>query len=117
MLGQENWSANWNRRDVEAVLAHFADTAEFVSPVAERYAGSATLSGKAAIGDYWRAAVARIDVLEFTLDHASWDAELLELTVVYAGNLNGDKKRTCEIMRFAPDGLQIRGEALYGAGA
>ena len=28
------WIDAWNRRDVEAVLKHFADSVEFVSPVA-----------------------------------------------------------------------------------
>jgi ketosteroid isomerase-like protein len=28
------WIAAWNRRDVEAVLAHYSEHAQFVSPVA-----------------------------------------------------------------------------------
>jgi hypothetical protein len=35
--------------------------------------------------------------------------------VVYEANLNGERKRACEIMRFDESGRQIRGEALYGA--
>jgi ketosteroid isomerase-like protein len=110
------WVANWNRRDVEAVLGHFADDAEFVSPLATKYAGQPTLSGKAAIGAYWRAALGRIETLEFKLDHASWDESLRELTVICAANLNGNRQRAVEIMRFRADGMQVRGEAFYGAG-
>ena len=30
----EEWAAAWNRRDVDAVLAHFHDDVVFTSPVA-----------------------------------------------------------------------------------
>jgi len=116
MMGfAEQWVANWNRRDVEAVLSHFAEDAEFVTPLAVRYSGRASLHGKAEIGAYWNAALQHIQVLEFTLDHASWDERLRELTVITEANLNGEHQRACEIMRFGADGLQTRGEALYGA--
>lgn len=109
------WVANWNRRDVDAVLSHFAEDAEFVSPLAAKYSGQAALRGKAAIGDYWRSALQRIDRLEFSLDHATWDAERRELAIVYVANLNGNRQRALEIMRFRADGLQAGGEAFYGA--
>jgi ketosteroid isomerase-like protein len=32
MLFAETWIAAWNRRDIDAVLVHFADEAQFVSP-------------------------------------------------------------------------------------
>jgi hypothetical protein len=54
-------------------------------------------------------------LLEFKLDHAAWDERRRELNVVYEANLNGERKRACEIMRFDKSGRQIRGEALYGA--
>jgi hypothetical protein len=34
MAFAESWIAAWNRRDVEAVLAHYSKDAQFVSPVA-----------------------------------------------------------------------------------
>jgi hypothetical protein len=49
------------------------------------------------------------------LDHAAWDEKRRELNVVYEANLNGERKRACEIMKFDGSGRQIRGEALYGA--
>jgi len=111
----EIWVANWNRRDVEAVLSHFAEDAVFTSPLAARYAGRPELRGKAELGGYWRAALARIERLHFVLDHAAWDAERRELTVLCEADINGERKRACEIMTFDPAGRQIRGEALYGA--
>src|SRR4051812_25585931 len=111
----EAWIANWNRRDVDAVLSHFAEDAVFVSPLAARFAGRPELRGRAELGAYWRAALGRIERLVFTLDHASWDERRRELTVLCEADLNGERKRACEIMTFDPAGRQIRGEALYGA--
>jgi steroid delta-isomerase len=111
----DDWVAAWNRRDVDAVLAHYAEEAQFVSPLASAMVGRAVLRNKQEIGDYWRSALARIATLEFRLDHAAWDERRRELVVVYEGNLNGERKRTCEIMRFDAAGRQVSGEALYGA--
>jgi hypothetical protein len=115
MAFAEDWIAAWNRRDVNAVLAHFADDAQFVSPVARSFVGRPVLRNKQELADYWRAALDRISVLEFRLDHATWDERCRELNVVYEANLNGERKRACELMRFDVSGRQIRGGALYGA--
>jgi steroid delta-isomerase len=82
MAFAEDWVAAWNRRDVDAVLAHFAEEAQFESPVARRIAGQSVLRNKKEIERYWRAALDRIDDLEFKLDHASWDHKRRELNVV-----------------------------------
>jgi hypothetical protein len=111
----EQWIAAWNRRDVEAVLAHFADEAQFVSPLARNFIGRPVLRNKKELADYWHAALNRISILEFKLDHATWDEGRRELIVVYEANLNGEHKRACEIMQFDASGRQVRGEALYGA--
>jgi len=115
MIFAETWIADWNRRDVEPVLAHFAEEAQFVSPVAGDFVGRPVLRSKKELEDYWRGALDRISVLEFELDHATWDEKRRELNVVYEANLNGERKRACEIMQFDAAGRQIRGEAFYGA--
>jgi hypothetical protein len=117
MTFAESWIVAWNRRDVEAILAHFAEEAQFVSPVAHNFVGRTVLRNKKELEHYWRAALNRISILEFRLDHATWDERRRELNVVYEANLNGDRKRACEIMQFDAAGRQIRGEALYGAAA
>jgi len=100
----ESWIAAWNRRDVDAVLAHYAEEAQFVSPVASKLVGRATLRNKKELEDYWRSALARIPALEFKLDHAAWHEKRRELNVVCEANLNGERKRACEIMqRVTPD--------------
>jgi steroid delta-isomerase len=111
----EDWVAAWNRRDVDAVLGHYLEEAQFVSPVARNVVGRSVLRNKQELADYWRSALARIATLEFRLDHAAWDERRRELVVVYEANLNGERKRASEIMRFDADGRQIAGEAMYGA--
>jgi hypothetical protein len=64
---------------------------------------------------HWCAALDRISILEFKLDHATWDERRRELNVVYEANLNGERKRACEIMQLDTSGRQIRGEAFSGA--
>jgi hypothetical protein len=61
------WAAAWNRRDVEAVLVHFHDDVVFTSPVAAGIVpGSAgVVRGKAALRDYWCAALAVVPDLHF----------------------------------------------------
>jgi len=115
MVFAEAWIAAWNRRDIQAVLAHFADEAQFVSPVAPSFIGRPVLRNKREIEAYWRAGLDRISTLEFKLDHATWDERRRELNVLYEASLDGERKRACEIMQFDAAGRQTRGEALYGA--
>ena len=111
----ENWIANWNRKDVLAIMGHFAEDAVFVSPRAASLAGNAVQQGRAALMAYWTAATARIGSLHFVLDRALWDEEGQELLVLYTAVINGEATRACELMRFGADGRQTYGEALYGA--
>lgn len=87
------WIDAWNRRDVEAVLAHFADGVTFTSPPAATITGLATVRGKDAIRAYWKAARARSTRLVFTLDHALWDPERRELAIVYERDADGARAR------------------------
>lgn len=115
MAFAESWIAAWNRRDVDAVLAHYSEAGQFVSPMASNVVGRPVLRDKKELEHYWRTALARIASLEFKLDHAAWDENRRELNVVYEASFNGERKRACEIMQFDVSGRQIRGEALYGA--
>lgn len=108
------WVLAWNRRDLEAVLAHYADHALFISPKAERLLGNARVQGKPALRAYWQTALAQIQSLEFKLDVALWSAPAQTLTVVYEATLQGQAPtRAVEIMRFQA-GQIVHGEALYG---
>jgi hypothetical protein len=82
------WIAAWNRRDVEAVLAHYAEDARFVSPVARAVVGRAVLCNKQELAGYWRGAVRRGDLRPVHSPHGAKGN---------AGMQSG--------LRFAPSGL------------
>ena len=111
----EEWIANWNRKDVAAIVAHFAPDARFTSPRALELTGNATLAGTAALTAYWQRASASAIDLHFTLDYVLFDEPRQELCVVYNARRNGVTTRACELMRFDAAGHQVAGEALYGA--
>jgi ketosteroid isomerase-like protein len=111
----ERWIAAWNRKDVNAVLAHYADDATFISPKAAIFTGHAVVKGKDALAQYWRTGASKLAIIEFTLDRIVWDGDARELVVFYEANLNGTRSRACEAMTFDHAGRQIFGEALYGA--
>ena len=110
------WIEAWNRRDIEAVLAHFAEDARFTSPRAAERTGHATVSGRAALAAYWHGARA-LPSLHFTLDRVLWDEARREGVILYVADLGGTRRRAVEILRFGADGLASEGEALYGAAA
>jgi uncharacterized protein (TIGR02246 family) len=111
----EGWVAAWNARDIEAVLAHFADDARFTSPRAAQRVGTAVVEGKEALGAYWRLAAAQAASLRFMLDHVVWDEARQELVIFYTNERDGQRTRACEWLRFGADGLAVEGAALYGA--
>lgn len=108
------WIDAWNRRDVEAVIQHFAEDVEFTSPVAAAVVGNATVRGKEALRAYWLAALGRIGALRFTLDRAIHDADRRELAIVYRREVDGSNDRVCELLTFDDAGLIVRGEVMYG---
>jgi steroid delta-isomerase len=100
---------------VEAVLAHYADDAVFISPKAERVVGAARVEGKTALRHYWQTALSQIQRLEFTLESALWSPRAEALTVIYRSVRDGQPPvRVSEIMHFRA-GKIVHGEALYGA--
>ncbi len=109
------WIAAWNRRDLDAVLAHYAPDIRFFSPVAAEVAGAAAIEGKEALAAYWRDALERFERLEFTLDCFTWDAAQGLVTIHYVADLNGTRRMVCEAQWFGRDGQIIRAAAYYGA--
>jgi ketosteroid isomerase-like protein len=65
----QHWLTAWNNHDVEAVLGHFSDDVVFRSPAAVQLLSDSdgVLRGKAALRDYWTAALAKIPDLRFEL--------------------------------------------------
>lgn len=71
----QEWVDGWNRRDLGAILAHYCEDVEFVSPrVAAAYArgagvgdGSGRIRGKAALGAYFGEALKNLKVLSLEI--------------------------------------------------
>lgn len=109
------WVAAWNARDIEAVVGHFTEDAQFFSPRAEEVTGSAVVSGRAALREYWETATGHLDRLQFTLDHVVWDGAE-ELVIVYTREAGARPQRACELLVIdLASGRARYGEAMYGA--
>ncbi len=109
-----DWIAAWNRRDIEAIVAHYAADGRFTSPRALERMGTATVAGREMLKAYWQGA-RKLPKLHFTLDRVLWDAERRELVALYTSDLGEQKIRAMEVMRIGADGLIREGEAMYGA--
>jgi ketosteroid isomerase-like protein len=104
-----DWIAAWNRHDLDAVLAHYADDFEMRSPLIAQFAGesSGRLRGKAAVGAYWATALQRLPDLHFDLLGVYCGVDSLLL------HYQGARGPAAEVFEFAPDGRVIRAAAHY----
>jgi branched-chain amino acid aminotransferase len=111
----EAWAAAWNRRDVEAVLAWFADDVRFVSPRAYTVTGASEVRGKTALRAYWNAALERLDSIAFTVEDVSFDGEARRVVIAYRAALGGATLHASEQLTFAASGQIVDGAAYHGA--
>lgn len=104
-----DWIDAWNRHDLDAILAHYADDFEMRSPYIVQIAGepSGVLRGKAAVGAYWAAALARMPDLRFALLGVFVGVDSL---IVHYQGVRGP---AAEVFEFGPDGRVIRAAAHY----
>jgi SnoaL-like domain len=63
----QNWVDDWNSHDIERVLDHYSDNAEFRSPIAEQRTGDGVVRGKERLRAYWEPAFTLRPALRFTL--------------------------------------------------
>lgn len=104
-----DWTAAWNRRDLDFVLALFSDSMRFLSPLIPLYAGepSGCLRGKSAVRAYWDAALARLPDLHFELVDVLTGVDCVVILS------RGHKGLTAEYLHFGPDGKADEGRGLY----
>lgn len=108
------WAGAWNRRDLDSILAHFADDVAFSSPKAVDAVGVPTVRGKPALRAYWERALSQINSLKFTVRRTLWDPVAREIMIIYDRDINGRADRAVEVLRVAPTGEVIAGEVFYG---
>ncbi|HEU5351730.1 MAG TPA: nuclear transport factor 2 family protein [Terracidiphilus sp.] len=99
------WIAAWNSRDIEAILAHYEDGVELVSPVAAQLLGlpGGLVSGKAALRDYFARGLAAFPQLRFQLVDTLAGMDSI---VLYYLNQRGT--HTAEFMQLAPTGPAVK---------
>jgi len=104
------WAANWNARDVEAVLAHFAADVVFRSPriAAVHGAGRFSVTGIAALRDYWVKALAANPDLRFEVLKVGVGGDAL---TIYYTNQRGVE--VAETLVFGEDGKASAGVVTY----
>jgi hypothetical protein len=63
----EEWYSAWNAHDLDAILDHYADDVEMVSPLVSVLTGGHenTIAGKDALGSYFAAGLERYPALHF----------------------------------------------------
>jgi uncharacterized protein (TIGR02246 family) len=106
------WVAAWNARDVERVLALYAEDCEMTSDVIVRLGvdPSGTVQGKSSLRSYWSKALAGLPDLHFDLIDifASPDS-----VVVFYKNQRG--AQICEYLRLDAQGKIVQGSANHKA--
>ena len=97
------WIADWNARDLDSILSHYAEDVIFTSPKALEVTGAAQVVGKRALADYWRAALARSPQLAFQFERVYGGAQSVTIAYIRNGSL-----RVAETLEFE-NGLVVRG--------
>lgn len=110
-----HWVDAWNSGNLDQALALWADDLEFESPLAAELTGSPTIRGKAAVADYWGAALGQVSHLRFELQNVYWDPEQRVVTILYRRERGLDVRTATEIVRLDDAGLGVTGIALHGA--
>jgi ketosteroid isomerase-like protein len=99
------WEAAWNRHDIEAVLAHFADDAVFASPIAAKLLpeSQGRVAGKAAIRAYWQKGLALNPALRFKVARTFAGVDIVVIEF-----LNEKGQTRAEVLKFR-DGQVVEG--------
>jgi hypothetical protein len=105
----QDWIAAWNNHDLAGILSHYAEDFEMTSPFIVQIAlePSGRLQGKAAVGVYWKKALALIPDLQFEL--VATLIGLDSITLYY----QGARGMAAEVFHFNADNKVARAFAHY----
>lgn len=106
----KDWVAAWNAHDLEAIIRHYDDGVELISPVAEQLLGipNGKVSGKAFLREYFQRGLKAFPDLHFDLKDVLAGVNSL---VLYYTNQKGT--RTGEFMDLGAGGKVTRVVAHY----
>lgn len=107
------WIAAWNAHDMERILAHYTDDFTMASPLIVERLGhpEGTLTGKAAVQEYWRPSLALDPPLRFELIDAL--AGVSQITIYYH---NVGRRVVAETLFFNTAGLVTHGFSQWSVG-
>jgi hypothetical protein len=107
----EGWVADWNRHDLDAVMARLHDDIVFSSPHIPVMVGDASgvLRGKPAVRAYWARALELLPELHFELSGITVGHDALAVRY-----LNERGRESIEVLLLDADGLVVRGAGTYG---
>lgn len=105
----KEWIDAWNSHDLDLVLSHYSEDITMSSPYIAQVTGieSGTLTGKAAIRNYWTAALQKAPHLSFKLVQTLLGAD--SVTIYY----RGVRGMAAEVFFFGQDLLVVRAAAHY----
>lgn len=102
------WIDDWNSHDIDRVLSHYADTAEFRSPFAEQRTGDGVVRGKGGLRAYWEPALELRPALRFSLIRCF--VGYRTVAIQYSDELG---RQIVETLAFDEDGTVIFGSGCY----
>jgi hypothetical protein len=105
-----SWYAAWNSRNLDAIMAHYADSIEHSSPFIARYNGTSdpSIRGSAPLREYFARALAANPALQFHPQHLTIGTQTVIL--IYRRH-NGDL--AAELFAFDPAGKIVRSISHY----
>jgi ketosteroid isomerase-like protein len=109
----DEWFAAWNAHDLDAILSHYADEIDFVSPFVAVLNGdpAGVVRGKEELRAYFARAFERFPDLRFEPLDVLVGVDSITLSYVSVGN-----RRAAEVMTLGPDGRAVRVLAHYRDG-
>src|SRR5215208_206107 len=104
------WAANWNAKNLDAILSHYAPEVPFRSPRISVVLGKPQtfVSGLVELRTYWSKALAEVKDLPFSITSIGIGGDAL--TIIYV-NHRGD--HVCETLVFGQDGTIVEGIVTY----
>ncbi len=104
------WIGAWNAHDLEAIVAHYAEDVDFVSPFVAALTGeaSARIEGRTALREYFRRGLDAFPELHFELYTALPGASSIALHYRSVGG-----RLAIETMELDASGLVVRAAAHY----
>ena len=104
------WVEAWNSRDLDAVLAHYADDIIFHSPRIALVTGESrhSVEGKEALRRYWSQAIEKAPDLRFSIEEVLLGSDAL--TILFQ---NHRQQRVAETFIFDQSGSVTRSVATY----